>query len=201
MRDRAWKCVGPVQIPRRVRWWENRRVSVLVARIGKPHSLHGEVTVQTHTDDPEGRYVEGAVFSTQAVPGSGVPKELTLRSARLHKGIWLLGFAEIPDRTGAESLRGTKLFAEVSDLVETDDEGWYEDELVGLRVFDPSGAALGEVVGLDVGAAQDRLVIRLADGVEAQVPFVEAIVPRVDIEAGVVVVDAPAGLFDIAREQ
>ena len=68
-------------------------------------------------------------------------------------------------------------------------------------MFDPSGAALGEVVGLDVGAAQDRLVIRLADGVEAQVPFVEAIVPRVDIEAGVVVVDAPAGLFDIAREQ
>ena len=29
---------------------------LLVARIGKPHGLHGEVTVQTHTDDPEARF-------------------------------------------------------------------------------------------------------------------------------------------------
>ena len=26
---------------------------LLVARIGKPHGLNGEVTVQAHTDDPE----------------------------------------------------------------------------------------------------------------------------------------------------
>ena len=33
--------------------------ALLVARIGKPHGLRGEVTVQTHTDDPERRYVPG----------------------------------------------------------------------------------------------------------------------------------------------
>ena len=32
---------------------------LLVARIGKPHGLRGEVTVQTHTDDPEARYAPG----------------------------------------------------------------------------------------------------------------------------------------------
>ncbi|KGN31876.1 16S rRNA-processing protein RimM [Knoellia sinensis KCTC 19936] len=174
--------------------------ALLVARIGKPHGLRGEVTVQTHTDDPERRFVEGTTFETQAAVGTGVPRQLTLATARKHREIWLLGFAEIPDRTGAESLRGTRLFLDVSATAHDDtdeDDGWYEHDLVGLAVQDPSGATLGEVTGLVVGAAQDLLEVRLTGGREALVPFVEAIVTEVDTEAGHVVVDAPAGLFDL----
>lgn len=172
--------------------------ALLVARIGKPHGLRGEVTVQTHTDDPEGRFVPGTVFATEAAPGTGVPRALTLATARKHRETWLLGFEEIPDRTGAESLRGTRLLLDVEAAAEAeDDEGWYEHDLVGLAVVDPSGAALGEVTGLVVGAAQDLLEVRLADGRDALVPFVEAIVTDVDVDAGRVVVDAPGGLFDL----
>ena len=174
--------------------------SLLVARIGKPHGLRGEVTVQTHTDDPERRYVPGTVFATEAAAGTGVPRALTLATARKHRETWLLGFEEIPDRTGAESLRGTRLLLELDDVeddADDDEEGWYEHDLVGLAVVDPSGAVLGEVTGLVVGAAQDLLEVRLSDGREALVPFVEAIVTEVDPDAGRVVVDAPAGLFDL----
>ena len=173
--------------------------SLLVARIGKPHGLRGEVTVQTHTDDPERRYVPGTVFATQAAAGTGVPRALTLASARKHREVWLLGFCEIPDRTGAESLRGTQLLLDLDEFedVEDDDEGWYEHDLVGLAVHDPAGSVLGEVHGLVVGAVQDLLEVRLSDGREVLVPFVEAIVTDVDTEAGHVVVDAPAGLFDL----
>ncbi|GAA4108622.1 ribosome maturation factor RimM [Knoellia locipacati] len=173
--------------------------SLLVARIGKPHGLRGEVTVQTHTDDPERRYVPGTVFATRAAAGTGVPRALTLATARKHREVWLLGFDEIPDRTGAESLRGTQLLLDLDEVddVEDDDEGWYEHDLVGLAVHDPAGAVLGEVRGLVVGAVQDLLEVRLTDGREALVPFVEAIVTEVDTEAGHVVVDAPAGLFDL----
>ena len=173
---------------------------LLVARIGKPHGLRGEVTVQTHTDDPETRYAPGTVFETEAQPGTGVPRQLTLASARKHREVWLLGFAEIPDRTGAESLRGTRLFLDLDAVdhdADADDDGWYEHDLVGLTVQDPDGAVLGEVTGLVVGTVQDLLEVRLGDGREALVPFVEAIVTEVDTEAGHVVVDAPAGLFDL----
>ncbi|EAP97740.1 16S rRNA-processing protein [Janibacter sp. HTCC2649] len=174
--------------------------ALLVARIGKPHGLRGEVTVQTHTDDPEARYVPGTVFDTEAQPGTGVPRTLTVSTARLHRQIWLLGFAEIPDRTGAESLRGTQLFLDPdeADEVESDeDDGFYEHDLVGLAVQDPSGAVLGEVTGLVLGAVQDLLEVRLTNRRDVLVPFVEAIVTEIDIEAGHVVVDAPAGLFDL----
>lgn len=173
----------------------------MVARIGKPHSLRGEVTVQSHTDDPAGRFVPGAVFVTEARAGSGVPKVLTLRSARRHKEVWLLAFEEIPDRTGAESLRGTRLLIDEDAVAHQDEEGWYEDELLGMVAVDPSGAVIGEVVGLDLGAAQDRLLVRLSDGTRAEIPFVEAIVPTVDQDAGRVVIDAPPGLLDLSRGQ
>lgn len=175
---------------------------LLVARIGKPHSLHGEVTVQAHTDDPERRFVEGSVFDTQAAPGSGVPRTLTVRSARLHNGVWLLAFEQVPDRTGAESLRGTRLVLDEAAAPASDDDedSWYEDDLVGLAAYDPTGERLGEVTGLESGGAQDRLVLRLADGHVVEVPFVAAIVSEVDVAAGRVVVDAPPGLLDLGRE-
>jgi 16S rRNA processing protein RimM len=176
----------------------------LVARIGKPHGLRGEVTVQAHTDDPAARFVPGVVLATQAPAGSGVPRALTLAGARLHRDTWLLAFAEVPDRTGAEGLRGTRLFlpedAATAPPVEEDTEdGWYEEDLVGLRVEDPTGGLLGTVSGLLVGAAQDLLAVRLTDGREALVPFVEQIVPVVDVAEGRVVVDAPPGLLDLAE--
>ena len=46
---------------------------VVVARIGKPHGLRGEVTVQLHTDDPETRFAVGSTIATQAGAGTGVP--------------------------------------------------------------------------------------------------------------------------------
>ena len=174
---------------------------LLVARIGKPHGLHGEVTVQLHTDVPERRFADGAVLRTEAAPGSGVPRQLTVRSTRVHQGIWLLAFAEVPDRTGAESLRGTRLLADVAaDEPDDDEQAWYEDELVGLSVLTTDGTVVGEVGGLESRPVQDLLVVRLTGGGEALVPFVEQIVPEVDLEGRRVVIDPPAGLLDLNRD-
>jgi 16S rRNA processing protein RimM len=79
-----------------------------------------------------------------------------------------------------------------------DDEDVYtEEQLRGLSVVDPAGTVLGSVGGLEVGSAQDRLVVLLTDGREAQVPFVAALVPEVDLAGGRVVVDVPPGLLDL----
>jgi 16S rRNA processing protein RimM len=173
--------------------------SVLIARIGKPHGLHGEVTVQLHTDEPERRLAVGTAIDTEAGSGSGVPRVLTVRSTRVHNGTWLVAFEEVPDRTGAESLRGTRLVLDAAEALPTpdDEDVFSEEQLRGLTVVDPAGTVLGSVGGLELGAAQDRLVVLLPDGREAQVPFVVALVPEVDLAGGRVVVDAPPGLLDL----
>lgn len=173
-------------------------MEALVARIGKPHGLRGEVTVQAHTDTPQERFVPGTVFATEPDRGA-----LTLQGARVHQGIWLLAFEEVADRTAAEALRGTRLLLHMDlDATEDGEDGWYAEELVGVAVRDVDGEVIGEVIDLVTRPAQDLLEVRLLDGRTGLVPFVEALVPTVHAGAGVedahVVLDAPDGLFDLA---
>ncbi|MDQ0258147.1 ribosome maturation factor RimM [Sinomonas atrocyanea] len=165
-------------------------MQVQVARIGKPHGIRGEVTVQVLTDAPEDRFVPGTAFIVE--PASSGP--LTLEGARWNKDILLLAFAEVPDRTRAEQLRGVKLYLESEDL-EDDDEGWYEHELVGLAVR-VDGRDVGTVAALQTMPVQDLLVLDTPAG-EVLVPFVEEIVPEVDVEGGFIVLVPPPGLLEL----
>ena len=166
-----------------------------VARIGKPHGIRGEVTVQVLTDAPEDRFVPGTDFVVE--PASAGP--LTVHSARWNKDIQLLAFEEIETRNEAETLRGAKLFIETEELDEDDDEGWYEHELVGLEARVGS-EVVGKISGLNTMPVQDLLVVETPDGKEILIPFVEQIVPEVNVEEGYVLVTPPAGLFEINTE-
>ena len=120
---------------------------------------------------------------------------LTVASVRDHNGTLLLTFDGVADRSAAERLRNAVLEADVPDDTGEAD-AWYDHQLVGLRVLDPAGAELGEVVAVEHPPAQDLLVVRRPDGARRFVPFVAALVPAVDVAAGHVVVDAPPGLLD-----
>lgn len=166
---------------------------VVVARIGKAHGLKGEVTVQLHTDSPEERFVKGAQFLTDPVKVG----PLTLRSARVHNGIYLLAFDQAPDRTAAEGLRGTKLLAEADELVE--DDAWYEEDLLGFDVVLDDGTKVGVVKGLESREVQDLLIVDGVDGYDILVPFVEEIVPEVDEDERRVIITPPPGLLELGR--
>ncbi|MFC8850725.1 ribosome maturation factor RimM, partial [Micromonospora sp. NPDC057141] len=38
---------------------------LIVGRIGKPHGIRGEVTVEVRTDEPEARFAPGSVLATE----------------------------------------------------------------------------------------------------------------------------------------
>ena len=173
-----------------------RTVEVVVGRIGKPHGLRGEVTVEVRTDEPERRFAAGAVLAAQPPRGSanqanGLTR-LEVLSTRWHQTTLLVRFAELADRTAAEGARGTLLLADIpaGESPEDPDE-YYDHQLVGLLVVDLDGTRIGEVTGV-VHGAQDLLEVRASDGRATLVPFVAALVPEVDVAAGrVVVADRP----------
>ncbi len=167
---------------------------MVVGRIGKPHGLRGEVTVDVRTDEPERRYADGAVLRVEPPRGSAFDHPaLTVTGTRWHQSVLLARFAELADRTAAESARGVVLHADVAaDEVPEDPDEYYDHQLVGLSVHDLDGVLLGEVTGLVHGGAQDLLAVRAVDGRDTLVPFVTALVPEVDLAGGrVVVADRP----------
>jgi 16S rRNA processing protein RimM len=167
-------------------------MEVLVARIGKPHGIRGEVTVQLFTDAPEDRFEPRAVFRAE---GIALP-ELTVAKARWNKDTLIVAFEQVPDRNAAETLRGGTLFIDSDTTDDEDDDAWYEHELVGLDVRH-EGNVVGKVTALRTMTVQDLLVVELTGGHEVMVPFVGEIVPEVNPEEGFVTVNPPAGLFEL----
>lgn len=173
-----------------------KNIDVVVGRIGKPHGLRGEVTIDVRTDEPEVRFAAGSKLTCEAPKGAAASwRTLTVRSSRWHQGVLLLGFEELPGRNEAEAARGIMLHVELSpDSAPSAPDEFYEHQLKDLAVRDLEGRDIGTVTGLSPGAAQDLLRIRSTDGRDTLVPFVEALVPQVDVAAGFLVVADRPGL-------
>ena len=169
-------------------------IELVVGRIGKPHGIKGEVTVDVRTDEPERRFASGATLRAQAPRGSASAlTSMTVARARWHQSTLLVTFEELTDRNSAEAARGIVLHATVpADEVPEDPDEFYDHQLIGLTAYDVDGTVLGEVTGLVHGGAQDLLAVKAVDGRDTLVPFVKALVPDVDVAGGrVVVADRP----------
>ena len=160
-------------------------MQLTAAIVGPAHGLRGEVILDVRSDDPE-VLAPGASLE---IAGRGAA--LTVRSVRVHKDRVLASFQECAAREDAEALRGARLLVEEHE----EEDAWYPHQLKDLAARTPGGEDLGTVTGLTPGAAQDLLLVKTPAGT-VMVPFVTQLVPTVDVEGGVVIIDAPPGLFD-----
>lgn len=169
-------------------------IEVVVGRIGKPHGLRGEVTVDVRTDEPERRFSVGVTLRAQPPAGSTSPLvRLTVARARWHQSVLLATFEEIEGRDAAEAARGTVLHATLGAAdAPADPDEFYDHQLVGLAAYDTDGTHLGRLSAVVHNGGQDLLTVRTPEGRDALVPFVVALVPEVDLGAGrVVIADRP----------
>jgi 16S rRNA processing protein RimM len=149
-----------------------------VGHIRRAHGLRGEVFVQLISDN-DVRLAPGA----ELIAGD---ETLVVETSRVaSNGRRVVKFAQIPDRTAAESyanrvLRGRPL---------EDPDALWVHELIGARVVEVDGTERGVCVSVLANPAADLL--ELDSGALVPSNFV------VSSADGVIVVDAPEGLFDL----
>ena len=136
-----------------------------------------------------------------------------MENSRTFKTRWIIKFEGIDNRDQSEAANGIVLYGEADDpedMREADE--WYPKDLIGLEArlaednmlgLEP-GVVVGKVVDV-IEVAQWLLKIRLAnpvkdaDGVvvenSALVPFVDELVPDIDLEEGYLTLDPPGGLI------
>jgi len=165
---------------------------VVVGRIVKSHGIRGEVVVETLTDVP-GRFKAGARFDAGDPDGERTP--VTVRSVRDDRGRLLVRFAETPDRTAADALRGALLTIAGGDAAPLPEGSYYAWQLEGLDVVDDDGASLGRLARVLEGAASDLWVVDTGER-EVLVPAVPEFVREVDLDARRVVIHPIPGLFE-----
>ena len=164
--------------------------------IGLFWSIRGEVACDMETDFPE-RFQSFENEETIVVLANGARLPLVLENHWFHKDRVILKFQGIDTMTAAEELVGGRLVIPEADTWELDDDEFYQYDLIGLRAVTADGKEIGRVKEIMKTGAADVLVVELADGREALIPFVDEICPTVNLEAEQIIINPPAGLLDL----
>ncbi|MFM1826591.1 MAG: hypothetical protein RLZZ37_1226 [Actinomycetota bacterium] len=167
-------------------------MDLVVGRLGRPHGVHGEISVEVRTDEPDIRFAKGSKLFIK-----DSKNQLTVLSSRWHQEKMLVKFEEITDRDLANEIKGKTLMIQIDpNKIETKKDQYYEFQLAGLTVADKNNKDLGQIKEVITGLAQDLLVVETKEKKEVLVPFVKQIVTNVDLEEKLVTMDPPVGLFD-----
>ncbi len=177
-----------------------------IGRIVGPHGLKGEVRVYPDSDFPERFEQPGERWLLK--PGAATPTAIKLIKGRFQegKGLYILQLAGVNHRDQAEALRDAQLLVAADDRLPLDPGEFHVGDLMGLAVIlQTTGEQIGTVKDV-YRAGNDLLEVALTlqtpTGTKpepprtALIPFVEAIVPVVDLTQGRVEITPPDGLID-----
>lgn len=159
------------------------------------HGLRGVMKIKPSSNNPQ---LLLDIESVQIVLPGGSIEEATVDSVYLEKRMLFLKLKECADRTAAEKYVDASISTTRAQLRNLDANEWWVDDLIGLPVFTTDGAEIGTISDI-IGANSELLEIKKKDAPGEEpilVPFVEALVPLVDIEARRVEVVALPGLLD-----
>lgn len=119
---------------------------------------------------------------------SAIERELRVARCRIHGDALVARAESIEDRSAAESLKGFEIWISRSEFPRASDGEFYWVDLIGCSVTGQGGAPLGTVSALDDHGAHPFLIV--TDGTrERLVPFVDAYIESVDLDARVIRVD------------
>jgi 16S rRNA processing protein RimM len=159
---------------------------IAVGRILGPWGVRGYLKVTSYSRSPD-RFVSGTRVYAGQTP-------LVVETARKHKGHFVVKFTTVSSLGAAQALQGTELTSPFTELPDPPDGSYYQFQLIGLAAVTPSGEALGTVTRILETGANDVYLIERPDGSELLVPAISDVVKNVDLDAGRIVVDPPAGL-------
>ncbi|KAI5384817.1 hypothetical protein KIW84_071706, partial [Lathyrus oleraceus] len=184
------------------------------------HGFRGDVRVKHNTDFPQLRFsTPGRRWLKQKGMGGETVKEVELEEGREHSGqnCWIIKFRGIDSVEKAKMLIGATLLVTEEDKPELEDGEFYAHDLNGMRVFmKENGQLLGTVINVFNNGGNDLLQISLdssfdvldkngkpkpedieASGQLLLLPFVEAIVPDVDMNSREMHITPPKGLLEL----
>ena len=162
---------------------------VTIGEVVGPFGHKGEIKVYPYTDFPE-RFT--SLKSALLRLPDGVERKYQVRRARQHKNIIVMALYGVMSMDDAEALRGSTFVVPPEERHPLpDDQTFYVDDLVGLRVQTEDGEPLGTIRQVLKSPAND-----VYDLGHLLIPAIKDVVVRVDLTAGLMVIRPIPGLLD-----
>lgn len=178
---------------------------MVVGRLVAAQGLRGELRVLPLSDFAERFTAAGPRWlrrgGSAAAGALAQPIELVAGRQLPGKELFVVRLAGIDDRTAAEALVGHELLVRASDRPPLAPGEFHLLDLVGLEVRLLGEGGLQEAIGLVTDllhAGNDLLEVQLKQSERRLlIPFVEAIVPVVQLEHGWIGITPPPGLLEL----
>jgi 16S rRNA processing protein RimM len=175
---------------------------VRVGKVKDAHGIKGELFVLIFSGETSWLPKLKTLRLVENETGEAKTRELTVKSARVHKNGLIVKTEELKDRNEAESLCGWLFDLPAEFFVSEKGEAIYLREIEGFAVVTKAKGEIGTIVGFGSNGGQDLLVVKTGWG-EFEIPFVAAFVDKIDYQARVVKMNLPEGLlgeFDVDNE-
>lgn len=160
---------------------DRKRGVVCVGEIAGAFGVRGEVRLKSYCERPE-------AIADYSPLASGDGREFRLASARPAARGVAARIEGIGTREEAQALKGIMLYAQRSRFAETEDDEFYQADLIGAAAYGLSGKLIGTVSAVHCHGAGDILEIEDADGTRL-VPFTRDAVPDIEMAESRIVVD------------
>lgn len=161
-----------------------------MGRVLAPFGVQGWIKVQPVSAAPD-TLLEHATWWVKPALGQ-TWREVRKAAGRMHSGALLAALDGVATREDALALRGSEIGVPRSALPRAGKGLIYWVDLVGLDVVNREGVALGAVAGVVAHGAHPLLRVTrpaAAPGPERLIPYVPAMIDRVDVEARRIDVD------------
>ena len=183
------------QLPTGVEPAELPADAIEVGRVADAWGIKGWFKVLPHSASPEALfssrrwYLQPSERGAKTFSGTVL---LRVREAKEHSDSIVATAHEVDDRSGAEALKGARIFVPRSSFPTAADDEYYWVDLIGLQVVNREGVVLGEVKELLSTGPQTVLVLEYLEDekkLERMIPFVSAYVDAVDLPGKRITVD------------
>ncbi len=167
-----------------------------VGKIVAAHGIRGEMRVHPSTDFPERFEKKGVRWLLRPGQAQAEMVKLTKGYFQDGKGLYVIQLQSVTDRNGAESMRGCTILVKKDDRPSLDEGEFHVSDLVGLQVYMQESQTLLGMVTNVLFAGNDLLEVAIEGQKEpVLIPFVDAIVPVVDLPNQRIEITPPPGLI------
>lgn len=162
----------------------NNKDMICLAEITTTHGVKGAVKVRSFTAVPKSIFDYPELYDQ-----SGKSYKIKLIAPK-QSDVFIVTISGVTTCNDAELLRGTKLYISRDQLPDPDEDEFYYEDLIGMDVFTESEKEIGSVLGINNYGAGDILEIKTSVGKRLSVPFLREVVPTVDLNKRVIIINS-----------
>jgi 16S rRNA processing protein RimM len=161
--------------------------------IGKIIGVHGKKGTHKICSYAESLSVFKPGGSILIRSSRGLEERYEINWVKPHTRTPLLSLKGVTDRNLAETLNGSELFIQKSDLPELEEGTFYWFDLIGINVYTTDDKYLGRIESIITTGSNDVYAVKSGKK-EVLIPALESVVVAIDLENKRMHVDLPEGL-------